>query len=182
MEVMRVSPIMTAAGGALVGVALPWLEFGGPPVNPQSMLRSAEFKGLMESIQSRSASSILGTVESAPMETLTKEAKSSKSSLEVVISSISSLVRLTGELEVTSLFCEAAEPAELLELVVDTTLLPLEGFCKLIDKVVVELIEPFELGELRFKSVIDLLLLLDDRTGSIVKLDPIETVVRAVLG
>lgn len=182
MEVMRVSPIITAAGGALVGVALPW-EFGGPPVNPQSMLRSAEFKGLMESIQSRSASSILGTVESAPMETLTKEAKSSKSSLDVVISSISSLVRLTGELEVTSLFCEAAElPAELLELVVDTTLLPLEGFCKLIDRVVVELIEPFELGELRFKSVIDLLLLLEDRTGSIVKLEPMETVVRAVLG
>ena len=116
------------------------------------------------------------------METLTKEAKSSKSSLEAFISINSSLVKLTGELEVTSLFCDAAELAEELELVVDTTLLPLEGFCRLIERVVVELMDPFELGELRFKSVMDLLLLLEDNTGSMVKLEPIETVVKAVLG
>ena len=150
------------------------------------MLRSAELRGLIESIQSRSASSILGTVESAPMETLTKEAKSSKSSLEAFMSISSSLVKLTGELDVTSLFwAEVADVPELaeLELVVDTTFWPLEGFCRLIDKVVVELIEPFELGELRFKSVMDLLLLLLElNTGSMVKLDPIETVVKAVLG
>ena len=150
------------------------------------MLRSAELRGLIESIQSRSASSILGTVESAPMETLTKEAKSSKSSLEAFMSISSSLVKLTGELDVTSLFwAEVADVPELaeLELVVDTTFWPLEGFCRLIDKVVVELIEPFELGELRFKSVMDLLLLLLElNTGSMVKLEPIETVVKAVLG
>lgn len=104
MEVRRVNPIMTAAGGTLEGIFGP---FGGcrlgPPF-PQSIDRSAELRGLMESIQSKSASSIFGTVESAPIETLTKEAKSSKSSLEAVMSIISSLVRLTGELEVTSLF------------------------------------------------------------------------------
>lgn len=116
MEVRRVSPIMTAAGGTLEGI-LPAEPFGGCrlPAPPQSIDRSAELRGLMESIQSKSASSIFGTVESAPMETLTKEAKSSKSSLEAVMSIISSLVRLTGELEVTSLFC-GPEPAELAEL------------------------------------------------------------------
>lgn len=47
---------------------------------------------------------------------------------------------------------------------------------------VVELMDPLELGELRFKSVMDLLLLLlEDRTGSMVKDEPIETVVKAVL-
>ena len=104
MEVRRVNPIMTAAGGTLEGI-LPAEPFGGCRLPaPQSIDRSAELRGLMESIQSKSASSIFGTVESAPMETLTKEAKSSKSSLEAVMSIISSLVRLTGELEVTSLF------------------------------------------------------------------------------
>ena len=115
MEVRRVSPIMTAAGGTLEGI-LPAEPFGGCRLPaPHSIDRSAELRGLMESIQSKSASSIFGTVESAPMETLTKEAKSSKSSLEAVMSIISSLVRLTGELEVTSLFC-GPEPAELAEL------------------------------------------------------------------
>lgn len=48
---------------------------------------------------------------------------------------------------------------------------------------VVELIDPLDEGELRFRSVMDLLLLLfEDRTGSMVKDEPIETVVRAVFG
>lgn len=62
----------------------------------------------------------------------------------------------------------------------ETTLLPLLAEPKLMT--VVELMDPLELGELRFKSVMDLLLLLlEDRTGSMVKDEPIETVVKAVL-
>lgn len=65
----------------------------------------------------------------------------------------------------------------------ETTLLPLVAELRLMERVVVELMEPLELGELRFKSVMDLLLLLlDERTGSMVSEEPIETVVKAVLG
>jgi len=52
------------------------------------------------------------------------------------------------------------------------------------DKVVVEDMDPMLEGELRLKlrSVIPLLLLFEDRTGSMVSEEPMETVVRPGVG
>lgn len=167
MLAMRVKPIITLELVELL------LLFGGSS-------RSLQVRGLifMLSIQSRSSLSNGGTVESAPptlTPMLTMEARSSKSSLLAVMSIISNLVMpaallalLPGGLdEVTSALC-CEHPLD-----VDTTLL----LFRLMDKVVVEDMEPTELGELRFKSVMPLLLLLEERTGSMVKDDPMETVV-----
>jgi len=94
---MRVTPATLVKAVITVDVLLE--EFGG-----MSRLMSPQFSGLI-SIQSRSpaaVSSRLCTVESAPTEKFTIEAKSSKSSLFVVISIISNLV-IAGLDEVTSL-------------------------------------------------------------------------------
>lgn len=78
------------------------------------------------------------------------------------------LALLPGGLdEVTSALC-CEQPLD-----VETTLLLL----RLMDRVVVEDMEPTELGELRLRSVMPLLLLLEDRTGSMVNDEPMETVV-----
>ena len=156
------------------------VEFGG-----MSRLRSP-LSGLM-SIQSRSpaASSVrLGTVESAPTEKFTIDARSSKSSFEVVMSIISSLVML-GLDEVTSLCCVLdallllLPPPLLLLFDVDTTLLLLElALLRLMDNVVEDMELATEDGELRFKSVMPLLLLfVGDSTGSMVSEEPMDTVV-----
>jgi len=155
------------------------VEFGG-----MSRLRSP-LSGLM-SIQSRSpaASSVrLGTVESAPTEKFTMDARSSKSSFEVVMSIISSLVML-GLDDVTSLCCVLDALLLLLPPLpllfdVDTTLLLLElALLRLMDNVVEDMELATEDGELRFKSVMPLLLLfVGDSTGSMVSEEPMDTVV-----
>ena len=155
------------------------VEFGG-----MSRLRSP-LSGLM-SIQSRSpaASSVrLGTVESAPTEKFTIDARSSKSSFEVVMSIISSLVML-GLDDVTSLCCVLDALLLLLPPLpllfdVDTTLLLLElALLRLMDNVVEDMELATEDGELRFKSVMPLLLLfVGDSTGSMVSEEPMDTVV-----
>ena len=83
--------------------------------------------------------------------------------------------RFCGLEEDTSpLCCDRARRSE-----VDTTWLPLLPL-RLIDKVVVEEIDPMLEGELKLKlrSVMPLLLLLEDKTGSMVSEEPMETVVR----
>jgi len=138
----------------------------------------------MVSIQSRSPSSRLGTVESAPTDMLTKEARSSNSSLQVVMSIISSLVTplplFCGLEDDTSPLC-----CDLTWFDVETTwlllLLPLPlALLRLMDNVVVDEMEPTLEGELklRLRSVMPLLLLLEDKTGSIVRDEPMETVVK----
>ena len=173
---MRVTPATLV--NAVITVVLP-VEFGG-----MSRLRSP-LSGLM-SIQSRSpaASSVrLGTVESAPTEKFTIDARSSKSSLEVVMSIISSLVML-GLDDVTSLCCVLDALLLLLPPLpllfdVDTTLLLLElALLRLMDNVVEDMELATEDGELRFKSVMPLLLLfVGDSTGSMVSEEPMDTVV-----
>jgi hypothetical protein len=141
----------------------------------RSRLRSPLLRGLM-SIQSRSPSSMLGTVESAPIEMFTIDARSSKASCEAARSPIMSIFGspLAGLDEVTSLCCEAA--------VVDTVVLLLLPLLRLMDSVVVDEMDDPEDddSEHRLRSVIPLLLLLlDDNTGSMVREEQRETVVRA---
>jgi len=147
-----------------------------------SRLMSLQLRGLIVSIQSRSPSSRLGTVESAPTDILTKEARSSNSSLQVVMSIISSLVTplslICGLEDDTSPLC-----CDLTGLDVETIwlllLLPLT-LLRLMDNVVVDEMEPTLEGELklRLRSVIPFLLLLEDKTGSIVSDEAMETVVK----
>ena len=195
---MRVRPIITVWGTWLLcepplppllllllepPLELPPLPFGGF----MSRLRSLQLRGLMVSIQSRSPSSRLGTVESAPTDMLTKEAKSSNSSLQEVMSIISNFVtpfpfpsrRFCGlEDDTSPLCCDRARRSEVV-----TTWLPLLPL-RLMDKVVVEEMDPMLEGELKLKlrSVMPLLLLLEDRTGSMVSEEPMETVVRPGVG
>ena len=135
----------------------------------KSRLRSLQLRGLMLSIQSRSPpSSRFGTVESAPTDMLTKEAKSSNSFLQVVMSIISNLVTSL------SLFCGLDdEISPLCWFDVETTwllllVLPLALF-RLIDNLVVDEMEPTLEGDefkFRLRLVIPLLLLLEDKMGS----------------